>query len=116
MPMRRQPMGVHRFPRGDARPPQAYDIEVDGEHVGWVERLDDGWRSYRDGAWPRKFPGRGAYLAAVEQMAEQHRAAKRTADLTSESVAAAEAAFVEKLPPAVADPFRGDRFADPLAP
>lgn len=112
MPMRSQPDGVRRVPRGDVRPPQAYDIEVDGEHAGWVERLPDGWRAYRPGGWPVKFPGRGAYLAAVEQMAEQHRAAKRTA----ESVTAAEAALVEKLPPAVADPFRGEAFADPLAP
>ena len=111
MPMRSQPAGVRRVPRGDDRPPQAYDIEVDGEPAGWVERLPDGWRSYPNGSWPVKFPGRGAYLAAVEQMAEEHRAAKRTA----EPVTAAEGSSVEVLAPVVADPFKGDSFADPLA-
>lgn len=113
MPMRKQPAGVHRVPRGDARPPQAYDIFVDGEHAGWVERLEDGWRSYT-GQWPVKFPGRGAYLAAVDAMAAAHRAEKAAQAKTSDPARAAEASSVEVLSRVAADPFRDDPFADPL--
>jgi hypothetical protein len=112
MPMRSQPDGVRRVPRDGTRPPREYAIFVDGEPAGHVERLaEGGWRGYRDGEWPRKFPGRGAYLAAVEWMAEAHRAARKT----TEPVTVAEASAVRVLDPAVADPFRGDPFADPLA-
>jgi WhiB family transcriptional regulator, redox-sensing transcriptional regulator len=117
MPMQRQPDGVHRARRGTDRPPREYDIIVDGEIAGHVERLDPArpaspWRVYRDGEWPRKFEGSGAYLEAVRWLAAVHRAAKQTA----EPVTAAEGASVQVLAPVVSDPFSGDPFADPLAP
>lgn len=116
MPMRDQPVGVHRVRRDDSRPALAYDIYVDGEKAGWVERLrpgkpDGAWRAYLGNQWPRRFPRPAGYLDAVEWMAVQHRAAKATA----EPVTVAESGSVEVLPPVVADPFRGDQFADPLA-
>ena len=112
MPMRNQPDGVHRVPRGDARPPDSYHISVDGDYAGWMERLDRGaWRAYRAGLWPKAFKAPGAYLAGVEWLAGLHRAAAATSEL----VKAAEDAQVQELSPAVADPFRGDQFADPLA-
>ena len=117
MPMRSQPDGVRRTRRGDDKPPREYDIFVDGDLAGHVERLEKSgmnysWRVYRDGEWPRKFgPGGGAYLAAVRWLADMHRAAKAT----NEPVSAAEGAGVQVLSPVAADPFRGDPFADPLA-
>ena len=121
MPMRDQPVGVHRvrregFSPGAGQPVNAYDIYVDGEFSGWVERLrpgkpDSAWRAYLGNLWPRKFLRPGGYLAAVEWMSEAHRAAKATA----EPVTVAESGSVEVLSPVVADPFRGDQFADPLA-
>ncbi len=117
MPMRRQPDGVHRVRRDEDKPPREYDIFVDDERAGHVERcensgMNSAWRAYRDGEWPQKFEHSGAYLAAVQWLADVHRAAK----LTDEPVTAAEAAGVQVLSPVAADPFRGDPFADPLAP
>ena len=54
----------------------------------------------------------GGYLAAAGWLAAEHRAARAT----TEPVTAAEGASVRVLSPAVLDPFRGDPFADPLAP
>jgi hypothetical protein len=62
--------------------------------------------------WPQKFEGSGAYLAGVAWLAEEHRAAKKTA----EPVTVSEGSEVQVLAPVVADPFSGDPFADPLAP
>jgi hypothetical protein len=117
MPMREQPLGVRRVRRDDCRPANAYDIHVDGQYAGWVERVHHGkqgssWRAYRADTWPRVFARPGGYLAAVEWLTEAHRAARATA----EPVRATEGASVQVLSPAVADPFRGDPFADPLAP
>jgi hypothetical protein len=117
MPMREQPVGVRRRRRGDSVPALAYSILVDGEYAGWVERLHPGkpgsaWRAYRDGVWPRTFARGAGYLEAVEYLTAAHRAAK----LTAEPVTAAEGASVRVLSPVTADPFRGDPFADPLAP
>jgi hypothetical protein len=112
MPMRNQPDGVHRVARGDERPPREYEIFVDGEPAGVMERLPGGaWRGRRDGTWPQKFPPRGAYLAGVEWIAGLHRAAKQT----DEPVTASERSSVEEASPVLADPFRDDSFADPLA-
>lgn len=118
MPMRRQPPGVRRVPRGAERPPLEYDVLVDGEPAGIAERLPYGeWQFRRDGIWPRKFGPRGGFLAGAAWLADVHRAARSTA----EPVSAAEAAEVRKsaspvpLSPVTADPFRGDQFADPLA-
>ena len=118
MPMRDQPEGVHRKPRGEQRPPREYDITVDGEPAGIMERVKSQktWKARRDGAWPQTFTGRAAYLDGVAWLAERHRAERKTAELTTEPVTAAETAEVEKLPAYLADPFRGDVFADPLAP
>lgn len=119
MPMRDQPEGVNRVRRGTERPAKAYDIMVDGEYAGWVERLEQGvWRAYREGSWPRKFPRPGGFLAAAKWITELHRAARKT----TEPVTAAESAEVRQLPRSVADPFGsnpidpfwGDPFADPL--
>jgi hypothetical protein len=118
MAMQEQPVGVYHTARGDERPPAGYDIYVDGEYAGWVERLHkhrkgSAWRAYLEGqAWPRKFDRPGGYLAAVEWMAEQRRAAKAR----SEPVTATETASVRVLSPVVSDPFRAEPFADPLAP
>jgi len=118
MPMQEQPDGVYRARRGDDRPAKAYDIYLDGVHIGWMERLHparkgSAWRAYPDGqAWPRKFDRPGGFLAGVTWMVDEHRAARATA----EPVTAAEGASVQVLSPVVADPFRGDQFADPLAP
>lgn len=117
MPMREQPLSVRRVRRDDARPANAYDIHVDGEYAGWVERVHPGrqgssWRAYRADTWPRVFARPGGFLAAVEWLEAEHRAAKATA----EPVTVAERGSVKVLSPAVADPFRGDPFADPLAP
>lgn len=116
MPMRSQPDGVRRTRRGDDRPPREYDIFVDGDLAGYVERLessgrDHAWRAYREGEWPQKFGRHGAYLAAVQWLADVHRAAKAV----SEQATAAEGAGVQVLTPVAADPFRLDPFADPLA-
>ena len=117
MPMREQPVGVHRTPRGYGKPALAYDILVDGQYAGWVERLNPGkpdsnWRAYPvGGAWPRKFSRPGGYLASIDWLLGLHHAAKATTD----PVTAAEGAGVRVLSPAVADPFRGDPFADPLS-
>ncbi len=115
MPMRNQPDGVHRVPRGAERPPREYDIIVDGERAdGFMERLRNpsaAWRAYYRGDW-RKFETPGAFLKGAEWIAVQHRAAKAT----TEPVTAAEGSAVQVLAGAVADPFRGDPFADPLAP
>jgi hypothetical protein len=112
MPMRSQPDGVHRKPRGTERPPREYDIYVDGEYAGVMERLPSGeWRARRDGTWPKKFGRRDGYLTGVEWLAEVHRAAKRTA----EPVTVSEGSEIEVLSPVVADPFRGEAWADPLA-
>jgi hypothetical protein len=117
MPMREQPLGVHRVRRGDTHPALAYDIRVDGEYAGWVERMNPGrpgsaWRAYQGDLWPRVFPRPGGYLAAVEWLVAQYRAARATA----EPVTVAESGSVTVLPAVVADPFRGEPFADPLAP
>jgi hypothetical protein len=113
MPMRNQPDGVHRARRGTETPPREYDIFVDGEPAGIMERLkhQGSWRARRDGEWPRKFDGNGAYLDGVRWLAGVHRAAKQT----DEPVVIAEGSEIEVLSPLVADPFRGDSFADPLA-
>jgi hypothetical protein len=112
MPMRDQPEGVRRLRRGSDKPPREYGIEVDGELAGRMERLPKGeWRAYRDGEWPRKFGGAAAFLAGAGWIAAVHRAARST----SEPVTVTERAEVQEVPPAVADPFRGDPFADPLA-
>ena len=114
MPMRSQPDGVHRVRRGEDRPPREYDVFVDGDQAGWVERCEGGaWRAYRHGQWPQKFDGpAGAYLAAAQWLAGVHRAAKAT----DEPVTVSEGSAVRVLDPVVADPFRGDPFADPLVP
>lgn len=116
--MREQPDGVRRVRRGDGDPAPAYDIYVDGDHAGWLERVRPGrigsaWRAYPDsGPWPKTFSRPAAYLKAVDWMVEQHRAAKATA----EQAEAAEAGSVSVLTPVVVDPFGGEAFADPLAP
>jgi hypothetical protein len=115
MPMRNQPDGVRRTRRGTDTPPREYDIIVDGERAdGFMERLRNpagAWRAYYKGDW-RKFERPGAFLQGAEWIAGLHRAAKATTEL----VTVAEGAAVQVLAPAVADPFRGDPFADPLAP
>jgi len=115
--MRKQPDGVRRIRRGEGRPPREYDIFVDAERAGHVERCEGSgpayaWRAYRDGEWPQKFEHSGAYLAAVQWLADAHRAAKAT----SEQAVAAEASGIRVLSPVAADPFRGNLWADPLAP
>ena len=70
MAMRSQPEGVRRTRRGTDTPPREYDVFVDEELAGHVERLPgtkagSAWRVYRDGEWPRKFERGGGYLAAV---------------------------------------------------
>lgn len=117
MPMREQPDGVHRKARGDDRPASAYDVYVDGQYAGWAERLrphkqDSEWRFYRAGEWPRTFGRPGGYLAGVGWLAGVHRAARSR----DEPVTATEDAGVRVLSPVVSDPFRGEPFADPLAP
>lgn len=113
MPMRNQPPGVHRARRGTERPPREYDIIVDGEPAAIAERLKSQgeWRFRRDGVWPATFKGPDAFLRGMDWTAELHRAAKRTA----EPATATEDAAVSVLSPVVADPFRDDSFADPLA-
>lgn len=117
MPMRDQPEGVHRKPRGEQRPPREYDIFVDGEHAGIAEAVkrQKEWRFRRDGVWPRSFKGRSAYLDGVTWLAAEHRAQRRTQELTSEPVTAAEQGSVRPLTGVLADPFRGESWADPLA-
>lgn len=118
MPMRDQPKGVHRRRRGTDKPPREYDIYVDDEPAGVAERLANQgvWRMRPAGpTWPKKFTGNGAYLEGVAWLADLHRAAKKSAELTREPVVIAEGAQVQVLSPVVADPFKGDPFADPLA-
>lgn len=115
MPMRDQPAGVHRVRRDS--PDRSYDIFVDGECAGWVEILPKyRCRAYPEGGVWRTFERPASYLQAVEWMADGHRAAKKTRELTDEPVTAAEGSSVQKLPPRLADPFRGEEWADPLAP
>lgn len=117
MPMRDQPEGVHRKPRGDERPPREYDITVDGEFAGIAERVKSQkeWRFRRDGLWPKPFRGRSAYLDGLWWLTETHRAEKKAREQVSEPVTAAEDASVRRLTGVAADPFRGEAWADPLA-
>lgn len=114
MPMRDQPEGVHRVRRGTERPAREYDIVVDGDQAGVMERLPHGeWRARRDGHWPQKFGRPGAYLAGVGWITDLHRKAKAAA------VAAPEPEPDSRPPSGMsradpADPFWGDPFADPL--
>jgi hypothetical protein len=114
MPMRNHPDGVRRARRGTDTPPREYDIIVDGERAdGFMERLRNpscAWRAYYKGDWQRFVPP-GAFLQCAEWIASRHRAAKQV----NEPVTVAEGSEVRALAAAVADPFKGDLFADPLA-